>query len=335
MHSEQLSKLRTKTGEDLMTDMGKVLREKNIIFVTVACCVIFFLISPRFVSFDNMSAISRQIVPIGLIALGQFFVVVSGNIDLSMGMSSVLFSIVLGVFFGMTGGVGVGIVAVIATSLALGFFNGYLVAKLKLPAFIVTLSTLFMATGLSGLIIPRGQQIFLIGDFFRFVGAEKFLGIYWSFLFLVALFAIAFIVYNYTRWGSYVIAIGNSEENAKLAGINVERVKIGIFMFSGLCSGFTGLILSSRMGFVQPGLDGNGLLLDGIAAIIIGGTLILGGRGTIAGAFWGVLFIGIINNSLNLLNVEDVWHQVFKGTVILIALGVNWILWQSRQVEAH
>lgn len=318
-----------------MPEFGKLLREKNIIFVTLALCIVFFVISPRFLSLDNMSAISRQIVPIGLIALGQFFVVVSGNIDLSMGMGSVLFAILLGVCFGITGGVAVGIIAVIVCSLALGCFNGLLVAKLKLPAFIVTLSMLFMAQGLSGLIIPRGQQIFLMGDFFRFVGAGKFMGLYWSFLFLVALYALAYVVYNHTRWGAYVIAIGNSEENAKLAGINVDRVKIGIFMFSALCSGFAGIILSARMGFVQPGLDGNGLLLDGIAAIIIGGTLILGGRGRIGGAFWGLLFIGVINNALNLLNVQDVWHQVFKGTVILAALGANWLLWQSRQQEAH
>ncbi|WP_299665740.1 ABC transporter permease [uncultured Ruegeria sp.] len=318
-----------------MPDLGRLLREKNIIFVTLALCLLFFLISPRFMSVENMSAISRQIVPIGLIALGQFFVVVSGNIDLSMGMGSVLFAILLGVCFGLTGGVAIGIVAVIVASLALGFFNGVLVAKLKLPAFIVTLSMLFMAQGLSGLIIPRGQQIFLMGGFFRFVGSEKFMGLYWSFLFLVALFVLAYIVYNHTRWGSYIVAIGNSEDNAKLAGISVDRVKIGIFMFSGLCSGFAGIMLSTRMGFVQPGLDGNGLLLDGIAAIIIGGTLILGGRGTVGGAFWGLLFIGVINNSLNLLNVEDVWHQVFKGAVILAALGANWLLWQSRQAEAH
>ena len=317
-----------------MTHVGQFIRERNIIFVTILCCLIFYLVSPRFLSFDNVSAISRQIVPIGFIALGQFFVVVSGNIDLSMGMGSVLFAIVLGVFFGMTGGVELGLVMVLISSLALGFFNGVLVAKLKLPAFIVTLSTLFMATGLSGLIVPR-RQIFLMGDFFKFIGAEKFMGIYISFIFLVALFVLAYIVYNHTRWGAYVVAIGNSEENAKLAGINVDRVKIGIFMFSAFCSGLAGIMLTPRMGFVQPGLDGNGLLLDGIAAIIIGGTLILGGRGTVGGAFWGLVFIGIINNSLNLLNVQDVWHQVFKGLVILVALGVNWLLWQSRQKEAH
>ncbi|CCN68857.1 ABC transporter permease [Vibrio nigripulchritudo] len=318
-----------------MNAVVRTVMEKNIIFVTIACCIVFYLISPRFMSIDNMSAISRQIVPIGLIALGQFFVVVSGNIDLSLGMGSVLFSIVLGVLFGITGGVEWGIVAVVVCSVAMGLANGLLVSRLKLPAFIVTLSTLFIATGLSGLIIPKGQMIFLVGDFFRFVGAEKFAGFYISFLFLVLLYALAYVVYNHTRIGAYIIAIGNNEENAKLSGINVDAVKVGVFTFAGLCSGFAGLVLSTRMGFVQPGLDGNGILMDGIAAIIIGGTLILGGKGTIGGAFWGVLFIGVINNSLNLLNVEDVWHLVFKGSVIIAALALNWLLWQSRQSTSY
>lgn len=317
-----------------MSHLSQLFKEKNIIFVIIIFSFVFYLISPRFLSFDNMSAISRQIVPIGFIALGQFFVVVSGDIDLSMGTSSVLFSIILGVCFGLTGGVEIGIVAVLISSIFVGLFNGYLVAKLKLPAFIVTLSTLFMATGLSGLVIPRGQQIFLIGDFFRFVGAEKFLGFYWSFLFLMAFIILAFIVYNYTRWGAYIVAIGNNEDNAKLSGINVDRVKMGIFAFSGLCSGLAGIVLSSRMGFVQPGLDGNGLLLDAITAVVIGGTLISGGKGSIGGIVLGILFVGIINNSLNLLNVEDVWHQVFKGVVILTALIINWLTYKTKSIEA-
>ena len=150
-----------------------------------------------------------------------------------------------------------------------------------------------------------GQQIFLMGGFLRFGGSEQCLGIYLSFIFPVALFVLAYVVHTHTLIGAYIIVIGNSEENAKLGGINIDRVKIGIFMFSGLCCGLAGIMLSTRMSFMQPGLDGNGLLLDSIPAIIIiGGTLILGGRGTI-------------------------------GVVILVALGVNWVLWQSRQAEAH
>ena len=131
-----------------MPDIGKLLRERNIVFVTLSLCLVFYMISPRFLSLDNMSAISRQIVPIGLIALGQFFVVISGNIDLSMGMGSVLFAILLGVCFGLTGGVGIGIAVVIVASMTAGVVSGVLVARLKLPAFIVTLSMLFLAQGL-------------------------------------------------------------------------------------------------------------------------------------------------------------------------------------------
>lgn len=313
----------------------KFLREKNIIFITIICAAVFFVLNPRFLSEGNLTAISRQIVPVGLIVIGQFFVIVSGNIDLSMGMAAVLFSIALGVFYWLTGGIISGIVAVLALSILLGLINGSIVSKIKIPAFIVTLCTLFMATGLSGLIIPRGEMIFLKHPFFKFLGAAKLFGIYYSFIIMITLFLVIYVVYNHTRVGAYIIAIGNNEENAKLAGINVDRVKIGVFAFAGFCSGLAGMVLSSRMGFVQPGVDGTGILLDAITAIIIGGTLIQGGRGTVGGAFWGLLFIGIINNSLNMLNVPDVWHPVFKGIVIVAALGMNWVIWQSAQKTAY
>lgn len=318
--------------------MGKVsrwLRDNNIIVIVIAATIVFYLINPRFLSGENVIAITRQIVPIGLIVLGQFFILVSGNIDLSMGMSSVFFAILLGVFFGMTGGVAVGILMVIVVSLLLGAVNGYFIGKVKVPAFIVTLATMFVMTGLSGLIIPPRQMIFLRGDFFKFIGSAKILGLYYSTWIMLALFVVAWFFYNKTKFGGYIIAIGDNEENAKLVGINVVRMKIMIFMMSGLCSGLAGIVLSSRMGFVQPGLDGASIMMDAITAIIIGGTLLQGGKGTVGGVFWGLLFIGIINNSLNLLNVPDVWHQVFKGVVIIAALVLNWLIRKQSGIEAH
>ncbi len=313
----------------------RFLREKNIIAITLISALVFSLLNPRFISLDNLTAISRQIVPIGLIAVGQFFVIVLGGIDLSMGMASVLLSIVFGVLFWMTGDVWLGLAVVPLVGVMLGLFNGVIVAKIKLPAFVVTLCTLFVATGVSGLIIPRGEMIMLSGPFFKALGAGRIFGVYYSVLMLLAMFVVAFVAYNYTRIGAYIVAIGNHEENARLAGINVDWVKIAVFGFAGFCNALAGLILSSRMGFVQPGLDGTGIMLDAITAIIIGGTLIQGGRGTVGGAFWGLLFIGLLNNSLNLLNITDVWHPVFKGLVIIAALGLNWFLWQSRERAAH
>ncbi len=309
-----------------MAKFSKILRDNNIVFIVIILAVVFYIFNPRFLSLENVTAITRQIVPIGFLVLGQFFVIVSGNIDLSMGMLSVLLSIILGVVFGTSGMVLPGVLMVLFSSLLFGYFNGIFVGKVKIPAFIVTLSTLFVATGLSGIVIPRGKMIFLTHQFFKFWGSAKIFGVYYSFLVMILMFVVAYFFYNHTKYGAYIVAIGDNENNAKMVGINVEKMKIIIFMISGFFSGMAGIIISSRMGFVQPGLDGTGMLMDAITAIIIGGTLLSGGKGKIGGIFWGLLFIGIINNSLNLLNVQDIWHQVFKGLVIIGALAMNWMI---------
>lgn len=311
----------------------QLMREKNIAIVLVVAAIILALLEPRFLTVDNFSAITRQIVPVGLIALGQFFVIVSANIDLSLGYQAVLWAIVLGVVFGTTDSIALALVVVVIGSLAFGIANGALVAKLKLPAFIVTLGGLFIARGLGGLVIPR-QQIFLLDDFFSWIGGQQYLGFYAIFIIMVALYALAWIVHNHTSIGGYILGIGNNEENTRLAGINTTAVKIGVFAFAAFCAGLAGVTLTSRMGYVQPGIDGNVFLLDAIAAIVIGGASINGGRGTVTGTFMGVLFIGMLNNSMNLLNIEDIWQLVYKGVVILAALVINWLLWERRNEES-
>jgi ribose/xylose/arabinose/galactoside ABC-type transport system permease subunit len=315
-----------------VNSMWRLLREKNVVVVLAAAAVVLVLLEPRFLTVENLDAISRQIIPVGLLALGQFFVIVSANIDLSLGYAAVLWAIVIGVLFGATGGVLIGLIAVLVLSILFGATQGVITAKLKLPAFIVTLGGLFVARGLGGLIIPR-EQIFLTDPFFKWVAGQEIFGISASFLIMVALYGAAYLAYNHMSVGAYIVAIGNNEENTRLAGVNVDAVKVGLFAFAGFCAGLSGLVLSGRMGFVQPGIDGNGLLLDAIAAIVIGGTDIRGGRGTVTGTLLGVVFIGVLNNSLNLLNIEDVWQLVYKGVVILAALLINWLLWESRHDE--
>jgi ribose/xylose/arabinose/galactoside ABC-type transport system permease subunit len=314
--------------------VGRFVREKNIAVILVAAVIILAILEPRFLSIENLSAISRQVVPVGFIALGQFFVITSANIDLSLGYASTLWAIVLGVLWGVGYGIWVGLLVVFVGSIIFGAASGTLVAKLKLPAFIVTLGGLFIARGLGGLVIPR-QQIFLIDDFFAWVGGQQYFGFYAVFLIMLAFYAAAWIVYNRTAIGGYVLGIGNSEENTRLAGVNVDLVKIGVFAFAGFCAGLAGIVIAPKMGFVQPGIDGNGLLLDAIAAIVIGGANINGGRGTVTGTLMGVLFIGVLNNSMSLLNIEDVWQLVYKGVVILAALVINWLLWESHTDESR
>lgn len=315
------------------SSVSRFVREKNIAVILIVAAVLLWILEPRFLTVDNLNAISRQIVPVGFIALGQFFVITSANIDLSLGYASTLWAIVLGVTWGVGYPIWVALAVVIVGSILFGGTSGTLVAKLKLPAFIVTLGGLFIARGLGGLVIPR-QQIFLMDDFFAWVQGQQFLGVYAVFIFMVVAYAIAWIVFNKTIVGGYILGIGNNEENTRLAGINTDLVKIGVFAFAGLCAGLAGIVIAPKMGFVQPGIDGNVLLLDAIAAIVIGGANINGGRGTVAGTFMGVLFIGILNNSMNLLNIENVWQLVYKGVVILGALVINWLLWESRSEEA-
>ena len=167
-------------------------------------------------------------------------------------------------------------------------------------------------------------------DFFSWVGGQQYFGLYAVFIIMLAFYAGAWIVFNKTAIGGYILGIGNNEENTRLAGVNTDLVKIGVFAFAGFCAGLAGIVIAPKMGFVQPGIDGNVLLLDAIAAIVIGGANINGGRGTVTGTLMGVLFIGILNNSMSLLNIENVWQLVYKGVVILAALVINWLLWESR-----
>ena len=323
----------TTTSTGMVTSASRFVRERNIAIILVVAVIILTVLEPRFLTLDNLNAISRQIVPVGFIALGQFFVITSANIDLSLGYASTLWAIVLGVLWGIGYGIAVGLAVVFIGSILFGAASGTLVAKLKLPAFIVTLGGLFIARGLGGLVIPR-QQIFLIDDFFAWVGGQQYLGFYAVFLIMLAFYAGAWIVFNKTAIGGYILGIGNNEENTRLAGVNVDWVKIGVFAFAGFCAAMAGIVIAPKMGFVQPGIDGNVLLLDAIAAIVIGGANINGGRGTVTGTLMGVLFIGILNNSMSLLNIENVWQLVYKGVVILAALVINWLLWESRNEEA-
>ena len=313
--------------------VSRFIREKNIAVILIVAAILLAIAEPRFLSVDNLNAISRQIVPVGFIALGQFFVITSANIDLSLGYASTLWAIVLGVIWGLGYPIWLALVVVVIGSILFGATSGTLVAKLKLPAFIVTLGGLFIARGLGGLVIPR-QQIFLIGDFFAWVGGQQYFGLYAAFIIMIAAYALAWIVFNKTIVGGYILGIGNNEENTRLAGINTSIVKIGVFAFAGLCAGMAGIVIAPKMGFVQPGIDGNVLLLDAIAAIVIGGANINGGRGTVTGTLMGVLFIGILNNSMSLLNIDSVWQLVYKGVVILGALVINWLLWESRNEES-
>jgi ribose transport system permease protein len=201
---------------------------------------------------------------------------------------------------------------------AAGFVNGYLTAKVKLPAFIVTLGSFTYVRGLA-YVISGGYPIVLTDPVFKFFGAGDIVGIPTPIFIMALIYIITFFVLKYTMFGRHVYAIGGNEEAASLTGIKVGATLIKVYVISGLLSGLAGVVLAGRLYSGQP-TAGNGFELDAIAAVILGGTSFTGGVGTIRGTIIGALIMGVLSNGLTLLNVSYYWQLVIKGAVIILAV---------------
>jgi len=206
----------------------------------------------------------------------------------------------------------------VAIGVATGFVNGYLTAKVKLPAFIVTLGSFTYIRGLA-YVISAGYPIVLTDPLFKFFGAGGIVGIPTPIFIMAFIYVITFFVLKYTMFGRHVYAIGGNEEAASLTGIKVGATLIKVYVISGLLSGLAGVVLAGRLYSGQP-TAGVGFELDAIAAVILGGTSFTGGVGTIRGTIIGALIMGVLSNGLTLLNVSYYWQLVIKGAVIILAV---------------
>jgi ribose/xylose/arabinose/galactoside ABC-type transport system permease subunit len=258
-------------------------------------------------------------------ALGMTTVVVTGGIDLSVGSVMGLAAIVAGLVLQDAEPWWLAMAAGLATGFAAGAVNGVLIAWLGLPPFVVTLGTLSIGRSLA-VVLSQNKMIYDFGpdaDTIFAIGGGQILGIanpVWVLLALTVVFA---AVLHLTRWGRHLYAIGGNEQAARVSGINVGRYKILIYTYAGALSGLAGLVISSRIGSGQPGL-GVGYELDAIAAAVIGGTsLSAGGIGTIPGTIAGALIIGVLNNTLDLVNVSAYWQQIIKGLIIVGAVVLD------------
>jgi ribose transport system permease protein len=277
-----------------------------------------------FLTKDNILNVLNQISMNAIIAFGMTFVILIGGIDLSVG-SIVAIAGVSGAVMLANAGLPLIIIipVIILIGLAVGFGNGVIVAKLKIPAFVVTLASMTVFRGIA-LIIVDGKPIFIDDQAFKFIGnGFVFGGVIPVPIIILALVFLGFhILLTKTKFGRYTYVIGGNEETAKLSGINVDKIKLWIFMLNGAAAAISGLILASRLGSGQPNA-GQGYELDAIAAAIVGGTSVSGGIGTITGTIIGALIIGVINNGMNLLGVSPYFQYVVKGSVILIAVIID------------
>jgi ribose/xylose/arabinose/galactoside ABC-type transport system permease subunit len=285
-------------------------------------CLVLAFTTPRFFTLSNLMIIGNQVSINALLAFGVTFVIITGGIDLSLGSMVAVTGVIAATFAHPdTYPLIVPLLAGLSAGVLLGAFNGLVITKSKVPPFIVTLGTMTIGRGLA-LILSKGRPISNLSDSFNFIGGGNIFGIPFPIIILIFAFIVCSIVLNKTILGRYMYAVGGNEPAARASGINVGRVKMWVYTICGLLSALGGILLTSRITTGQPN-SGAGFELDAIAAAIIGGTSTSGGTGTMAGTLIGALLIGVISNSLDLLNVTSYYQQVVMGVIIIGAVVLD------------
>ena len=296
-----------------------MIRRYGILIGLIGLITGFSVLSERFFTISNMLIVMRQTSIVAFLAVGMSFVILGAGIDLSVG-SVLAFSGAVGAGVMQNGGIFFGILAGLAMGTALGTFNGIVITKLKIPAFIATLAMMAIARG-GTLVYTDGRPITGLPSSFAFLGRGYIGNVPFPIILMLIIFILAYIILKLTRFGRYVYATGGNINAARASGIKVDNVIISTFAISGFLSGLTGMVLASRLNSAQP-TAGMGYELDAIAAVVLGGTNLFGGEGELWGTLVGAFIMGILNNGLNMLNVSSFYQQVVKGIVILIAVTV-------------
>jgi len=294
--------------------------------LVLVICILSSLRPDTFLTGDNFWNVMRRSSVNGIIAIGMTSIIISAGIDLSVGsmlalcgMAGAYAMIAIGGSDPQGGALVVGTVLGVVVGIICGFLNGVLITKLKLQPFIVTLGTMSIFRGMS-LVMNDGQP-YNVPDY-KYLGGGEVLGFPISAIIFAVLVGIAFFMLRYTRFGRYTYAIGSNRQAAFHAGVNVERNLIYIYTFTGLLVGIAAMIATSRTVSAQP-TAGIALELDIIAAVVIGGASLAGGRGTISGTIIGTLLISFLRNGCTLLGISTDWQYIVIGAVIILAVTVD------------
>ncbi|WP_375140516.1 ABC transporter permease [Cohnella herbarum] len=294
---------------------SEMMRKYGLIAILLAAVIILSLVSDTFLTVTNLMNVLRQVSINGILAIGMTFIILTAGIDLSIGsLMAVAAVIATSIVAHDPGAVGLALIAGVAASGILGGVSGTMSAKLNVAPFVATLAMMTIARGIA-LIYTNGRPIVVSSEPFKFLGQGYIGPLPVPVIIFVAVAAIMGVVLYKTKFGRYVYAIGGNENASKISGIRVGRIKIWVYVINGFLAGLAGILLSSRISSGQPN-SGMGYELDAIAAVVIGGTSLFGGRGSLLGTIVGVLIIGIINNGLNLMDVSSYWQQIIKGLII-------------------
>ncbi|MBK8022899.1 MAG: ABC transporter permease [Chloroflexi bacterium] len=292
--------------------------------------VIFSIASPNFLQFNNMVGILLATAVNGILALGVTYVIITGGIDLSIGTVMTVSAVMTAQFITVWQmPVVVGILGGMATGAFAGFLNGVIIAKMKIPPFIATLGMMYVAKGLALIISGLRPIYFNDTPEFREAAMGSVIGsVFPEFeipnavliMFLAAL--VAALLLARTVLGRYTFALGSNEEATRLSGVNTDRWKIAVYTVSGFFAGLAGVVIAARLNSAQPAL-GQGYELDAIAAVVIGGTSLSGGEGTILGTVIGAFVLSVLTNGLRILSVPQEWQQVVTGAIVILAVYLD------------
>jgi ribose transport system permease protein len=305
-------------------------REAGLAAVVVLLVIGFGIASPNFLSGGNLLAILLQASVVGILALGQTFVLITAGIDLSIG-SIVAVSAICSASLALVMPVPLALLLGIVIGATAGLINGLLIMFTKITPFIVTLGTMSIYAGLA-LIISGGRAVYNVPQQYEDILSGHLAGIPIPIILVIVLTIIAALVLKYTRFGEYLIAVGGNKEVARLAGIRIMPVTVGAYVVSGAAAGLAGEVLVSRLGAADPTV-GADLLLVAIAATVMGGTKLEGGEGTMIGALIGAILLAALTAGLTSLNVQAFYQQVAVGAAIIIALLVDQIARRQRRAR--
>jgi len=326
-------------------DFGKILLEGRAFFALIVIVIVFSLLSPNYLTVSNFLTMANHVAIYGLLSIGMLLVILNGGIDLSVGSVLALCGVVAGalmqgvVFSALGVALYPPVWAVCVLTCALGAFvgavNGVLIAFFKVPAFVATLGTLYVARGVA-LLMTNGLTYNNLGGRpelgntgFDWLGFNRIGGVPIGVWVLAVIAILSHLVLTRTAFGRWLYASGGNERAAELSGVPVKSVKITVYVLSGICAAIAGLVLSSQLTSAGP-TAGTTYELTAIAAVVIGGAALTGGRGTVRGTMLGAFVIGFLSDGLVIVGVSSYWQTVFTGAVIVLAVLMNSIQYKGR-----
>lgn len=305
----------------------RFLSDDNLTTITLAVsfviiCVLFAIQSENFFTLNNIETISKQLAVVGVVAIGMTMVLITGGVDISVGSVAALAGVVTGVLW-----VEVGVPLILSVTIGLasgvliGFLNGFLITVLKINPLITTLATFSIVRGLA-FVLSQGRSNQINNDPFKFIGRGEVFGVSFSLVVMLVLYGVFFYILRYTQFGRNLFAIGGSPEASRLAGINVTRHLLITYTICGFLAAVSGIIITSQLAQSAP-RAATGLEFTVITAVILGGTSLMGGKGTLVGTLIGVIILRTLSNGLTVNEVSSFYQEVVSGAALILAVGFD------------